>query len=353
MDNLSTTPRRIQQSPDLSGQARVDLRQRDFDSVVWGKAYDVFIDKSIKCPCRNKPDHQAQVNCRNCGGIGYVFLNRIQTRAVVQSLNLDTKFKEWSKELVGMVKMTFLNKERISFMDRVTIVNAVMLTDQVLFPKLSAISSKIMSRSIYSIIYVDTCFLYIDNETRLRELVNGVDYTIEEGQYFVLDPSLYVEGCTVSIRYFHHPAYHVIDIPRAVMQTPEFNKDLGQDVGAQMPLLANMRLSHFVLDLDNYNGDWLFNNSTYSDSAKEIDNSSPSYGIDIAPVTTTKEDVDTLTSNIEYYRSDYNSDGYVYSGYLLNGVVVIKRQKDNITQSATNLTQLESDWANRLSLIYV
>lgn len=54
------------------------------------------------------------------------------------------------------------------------------------------------------------------------------------------------------------------------------------------------------------------------------------------------------------YRSSFEvSDGKVYAGYLLNGSPVINRTIDGVLEVAQNLTNLETDWTNRLSLTYV
>lgn len=56
----------------------------------------------------------------------------------------------------------------------------------------------------------------------------------------------------------------------------------------------------------------------------------------------------TVTS----YRSD--ADGLtVYAGYLLNGNPVITRYIEGVLATAQGVTDLETDWANRLNLTYV
>jgi hypothetical protein len=61
-------------------------------------------------------------------------------------------------------------------------------------------------------------------------------------------------------------------------------------------------------------------------------------------------DLNTVTD----YRSSFEIvDGKVYAGYLLNDVITITRTIDGNLESATNLTNLETDWTNRLSLTYV
>lgn len=259
-DNLNNVTVISKTPPNLGGQTRVDLKQKDFDAVVWGKSYEVWIDKAIKCPCRNIPDHQPQTTCRNCGGSGWVFINRISSKTVIQSQNLDTKYKEWSEEKIGMAKMTFLNDEKITHMDRVTIINATMLTTEILHPKMWS-NGKLMARTIYNIKDVEFCFKFIDGETKLQRLIEGTDFTIENGNYMVFLDSLDIENFTITLRYFHNPAYHIIDLPRSVMGSTEYSKSAGSDISSKMPLLASVRLSHYVLDENDYSNSWLLDNT--------------------------------------------------------------------------------------------
>ena len=57
---------------------------------------------------------------------------------------------------------------------------------------------------------------------------------------------------------------------------------------------------------------------------------------------------DTVTS----YRSDA-AGTTIYAGYLLNGNPVITRYIEGVIATAQGVTDLETDWANRLNLTYV
>lgn len=58
------------------------------------------------------------------------------------------------------------------------------------------------------------------------------------------------------------------------------------------------------------------------------------------------------SNTITDYRSSFETDGYVYAGYLLNLTIVITRTKDGVLETAQGLTDLETDWTNRLTLTY-
>ena len=54
------------------------------------------------------------------------------------------------------------------------------------------------------------------------------------------------------------------------------------------------------------------------------------------------------------YRSSFESvDNKIYDGYILNGVSFITRTLDGVLENAINVTDLETDWNNRLNLTYI
>ena len=53
------------------------------------------------------------------------------------------------------------------------------------------------------------------------------------------------------------------------------------------------------------------------------------------------------------YRSSYENNQYIYAGYLLDSVITITRTINHIVENAQSLTDLETDWTNRLTLTYI
>ena len=93
-----------------------------FDAAIWQKGYDCYVEKAIECPCRGDAEnHSALPNCQNCGGVGWVFLNPVKTIALITGVNRDTKYKQWSQELIGNVSITLRDIEQAGFMDRITL----------------------------------------------------------------------------------------------------------------------------------------------------------------------------------------------------------------------------------------
>jgi hypothetical protein len=60
-----------------------------------------------------------------------------------------------------------------------------------------------------------------------------------------------------------------------------------------------------------------------------------------------------VNSTVLYYREDYElSDKYIYSGFVLDNVSVIARRKDSVYERALGVTNIGTDWANRLTFTY-
>ncbi len=238
--------------PPLDGVPVQALNKKDFDATLWNRSYRAFIDKAMRCPCRNVPDAQAQSNCKNCGGSGYFFINRTVTRILIQSQNLDTKFKEWSEERLGTVKISARQEEGLSYMDRVTLPDTTSIFSEVMHP-VRHTDTIIRSMTTYDVENVLFLYAFIDSTTKLTVLTEGVDYTIVNKKWFVFTNIIALNS--VSIRYKHNPAYHILDMPRNVMQ----NDDVKGAV-QNFPVSAIGRLAHYSLSIENLAQDYLFNN---------------------------------------------------------------------------------------------
>lgn len=261
-DNLTGSSYITQTPPNTQGKARVDLIKSDFDALVWQKGYDVFLDKAIKCPCRNVPDAQGLSNCKNCGGSGWLFINRKKTRMVIQSMNIDTRYKEWSEEKLGTARITALNEEQLAYMDRITVATGMITTSQVLFFKKHS-DGKWRAMCIYPILELVDAFIFDKPEDPLIKAEKGQDFEIVNKNWIELSEThTQKEHPTISLRYRHNPMFHVVDLTRNVMTTKAIQK--GKDIDTSMPLSAVAKLAHYVLDEQNFNGDYL-NDNDYSE----------------------------------------------------------------------------------------
>lgn len=82
---------------------------------------------------------------------------------------------------------------------------------------------------------------------------------------------------------------------------------------------------------------------------------------DLAKVSLINEHISSLAitglttgavGTVTEYRSSYESNGYIYAGYLDETTIVIKRSLDGVITNASGLTDLETDFTNRFNLTY-
>jgi len=255
-------------SPNTVGHPRVDLQKGSFDSLIQQKGYDVWHDKAHKCPCVNVLSNHANSSCRNCGGSSWLFTNRTETRMVIQSQSIDTKYKDWSAEKAGSARVTCLNETRLTYMDRIVVRNALMTSSEnVHFEKHE--DGVWRGYCKFNVKAIDVAYLFTSPSRKLTPLASG-DYKIMNGQWIELSPSI-VETIdpnddgvfpTISIRYEHNPEYHIIDITRQVIESYRNtqSRDLNRDKSFKFPLSAVARLAHYVLDQQNFNEEYLFDN---------------------------------------------------------------------------------------------
>jgi hypothetical protein len=215
----------------------------------------------MACPCRGKSG-EARSSCQNCMGTGFAFVNPIETKAIITSINKDTKYKYWSPELMGTISVTTRSIERLSFMDRIDFKTRTSLHSEVK-PVLENGSQKFIFTS-YPVRKISSVFLFNSDSTNLIRL-NISNYTLSQSN----DCVIFLNGITfptgfndvVSIDYEHSISYNVIDIPHDIRSSFRLS-DGGKNTEYSMPVQAVARRSHLLLG-----------NSTNYDGNNSIDNS--------------------------------------------------------------------------------
>jgi hypothetical protein len=245
--------------PNNQGFQRQDFYKPDFESLIYQRGYDVYHEPAIVCPCKikgsdNKPD------CKNCGGTGWVFLNKTRTRMLLHSMNRETKYKDWSEERMGNVSISASDKDQIGFMDKITLLNADSLHTQVLYPILY--NNELISYLNYPVIEALECFMYIDSNQKLKKLEQDVDFFIS-GNLFRLGMQYRSSNLNpqISIRYRHLVVFHIIDITREVIVSNILDQTTGREVPTKLPLSGVGKRAHYILDWSNYSSEYLFDNS--------------------------------------------------------------------------------------------
>jgi len=234
----------------------------EVDATLRDKGLTVLWEKALLCPCKSSVTASALSDCQNCGGSGWVFVNPIKTKMIVTGLVADAKLKEaalrdWGMVDLGNVKLTAYDSDKLTYMDRVTVLDVSSEHQQLVYPHLSDDETTTFAFTQYNLLSVLGVFAFVDSTTKLKKLEEPADYSFANNVLTFTDPSL--EGKTVTLRYRHRPVFHVMDVLRE-----SFTSTVGQ-YGAQqeiiLPVHALARKAHLVLDVENLKGDRLLDNS--------------------------------------------------------------------------------------------
>lgn len=222
---------------------RADFQYEEFDKIIYQKGRDVIHEQALQCPCKSKATNQ-QSNCKNCGGTGWIYINPTYTRFVLSGIDAVTKYIGWSEELRGVVNISTPSRFNLSFMDRITDVNAESIHSEVVFCKQSQGSTIALSTyPIKTILYIG---LFVSTSEPLRQLESD-QYTIQ-GNVITLSSSILppiVKDISITIRYKHAPVFHVLELKRDAMQSFRMTLN-GVEENQQLPLSGYGRRAHYV-----------------------------------------------------------------------------------------------------------
>lgn len=266
-----------QPQADLIHKPRVTFNKDDFHDAIDQKGYIVYLENAIECPCRSVNDaggYSPFSNCKNCGGLGYFYVNKRETKMILSAMNMETKYKEWSEEKIGTVKITAKDEDDISFMDRITLKNSRAIHKEVLEPLYDYENNRPFYRTTYDIKNIKQLFrfrgpdldlVYYGDGTGSSSMYgyirNEIEFSPLEATQIKNDNEPY--PFKIAVYYEHLPQFHVIDMSRDIMTTRVFDEDNeGKITPKNLPVHAIGRRSHFVFD--DVNGG-LFDNSWLTD----------------------------------------------------------------------------------------
>lgn len=247
--------------PNLIGQPTVDFDKNNFDSVIWLKGYDVVKYDAIQCPCTGGMN--PQINCENCLGTGWLFINPIQTKAIISSINKNTEYKYWSPEFKGTVSLTLRDVEHLSFMDKIVLKDSASLLSEVRPIRVHEGQSFVFAS--YPVSSINSIFLFSNANEPLIRLDPSLYSISAENPYVIKLSSSIVYPANfnnvLSVDYKHKMQYNVIDIPHDLrMSTTRDNN--GKLQKFELPMQAIAQKSHYVTgDSPKFDGTGIKNNS--------------------------------------------------------------------------------------------
>lgn len=241
----------------VNGFPSPEFRKEDFQDSIWNKGYSVIHEKTVICPCRSKNSEHLS-SCQNCQGSGWVVIDAQQTKMLLTSINSNTKYKAWSEQNIGTVSISADTREKLAYMDKITVLDSLATFTQLLF--LKQYNGNIYSFTIYKPVQIEYMFLFDSDSTPLVKLYEGTNYEILDNK-IVFKNIVWSDNLRISVRYKHHLVYGIIDLPHDVRNSYIINNN-GMQESIDMPVQAIGRRFHYLVDASNYSGDNLIDNST-------------------------------------------------------------------------------------------
>lgn len=259
------------QTPPASVNPRVGWDVNRFETLIQTQGYDAYIDRALRCPCCDKATGQALSTCRNCGGRGWFFVDRTQTRLLAQHLDSKKRYEEWSEINRGTASITTRGIDKLGFMDRIILTQLEEWYSETLHPVL--FNNQLVAYPIYEPLEISNAFLFASDSEPLIPLDASM-YSVV-GNKIVFDGSITdlvdIESLDIkdvnevplqiTMRYSHYPVYHVIDMNRELMRVRE-GKLCGEgydDHLRQMPINVLARKAHYIFDNQKWGAEYFDN----------------------------------------------------------------------------------------------
>ena len=153
----------ISSTPNEPTEHEVRFQTQRFNSLVFDKGYEVWLDRAYRCPCSVKNSGNPLPSCNNCLGLGWFFTNRTETRIALQGLKADVRYENWTRTTAGMAKVTSRAIDKLCFMDRLILKNVEGYYNEVIRTRF--IESNKFAFLEYPIISMEDLYLFDSDKT--------------------------------------------------------------------------------------------------------------------------------------------------------------------------------------------
>lgn len=229
--------------------------RKSFDDAIWQKGYEVILERALRCPC-HAPDAPL-INCHNCFGTGYFFVNALRTIALITGINQNNKYKVWSQELLGTIAITVRDNDKpnLSFFDRITIKNQYSyFTENLGIRAWNATENFVFTT--YKPVEVLAVYAFVGSDQQLQKVDPSLYNIKADNPYCIqLHETVVSASNVVSVYYKHEPEYRILDLPHEIRSSWVTDKKTGATQAIQLPVQAIGRRSHLInIEKPNYDG---------------------------------------------------------------------------------------------------
>lgn len=238
-----------------------------FERLIQSQGYDALIERAMRCPCADKTSGQALSTCKNCGGRGWFFIDRTETRLIAQHMDSKKRYENWSEVNYGTASITTRGIDKLGFMDRIILTQLEEYFSEIIRPTLY--EGSIIAYPIYEPLVITNMYLFASDTEKLVPVDSSMYTVIGNRIEFNVGIKDLIDVRTlkgnipinISMRYSHYPVYHVVDVNRELMKVREGKFCSYDDTQLrQMPINVIARKAHFIFDSQQY-GETIYDNS--------------------------------------------------------------------------------------------
>lgn len=255
---------------DLKRPPRADFDPTRYSKLIQQHGVDVLVEHAVQCPCRGN-SHNALSDCLNCGGTGWVFVNKRKTRMVVSNMAIKNIEEVWARLVQGLINLSYEDDEDLAYMDRVTRLNANAVFSEVI--TMYTKGNLTYGHTVYYPKSIDYIALFANTKDPLQLLTIN-DVTIEGNRIVLkdhvqlpdLDPLSNGDAITLAVRYKHAPTFHVIDVQREAFDHFKWKEATKKEELIYLPGKAVARRAHNIEDMTKQRQGYLNNNDSETNS---------------------------------------------------------------------------------------
>lgn len=265
-------------SPTLDKKPAVNFDVDRFDSAIKKHGYNVYHHRALRCPCVNRGTGSALPDCENCRGLGWFYIEKKLTKALMQNMGNKPEHEAWTEKNAGTTTITTMYDDDVTYMDKFEIIDLEANFSQIIQPQY--FNDSIFGFTIYEPIKIMNIFLFENSKKPLIPLYSKLeredwDYILDRNK-IIFNTDKYLDDfnngtLSVSLRYKHVPVYCVIDIQREIFKARHQGEcsSVPCDVGENnlhlrgMPQKSIGRRLHYIWDANNFNEPSVFDNTSY------------------------------------------------------------------------------------------
>lgn len=229
----------------------VDFVESDHDKLISDEGYDITFEKSIKCPCREGLKNKTHVDCVNCKGSGWIYIDPVDTKAVITSQAKKLSYGMQGEILnAGAISVTPLSTIIMTEYDRLTLNDSMATVSEVPLVYYDADKDRTCAKFNYPITEIEDIFRFVSYSLKLNK-IKEEDYEID-GNVLIFSEGYNENGTTISARYKYRPVYLIYDVAKHVRDI-RLAKDTGGVENVIYPQLCTARLAHHLTNYEDMN----------------------------------------------------------------------------------------------------